>query len=147
MNLKVLMFPQLRATVPTLEARSGWCLQAAARRRQVTCSVPDVRFLWHRGRGHGHCGTSIATFRSEPLLTATVAQPSDLQQRPVVQSTGKHLLSLTTTRHTALFTCGWMITAADEAAIRMLPAAAWQAAVDQDGTVQKKTAVAEITPL
>jgi hypothetical protein len=56
----------------------------------VTCSVPDVRFLWHRGRGHGHCGTSIATFRSEPLLTATVAQPSDLQQRPVVQSTGTY---------------------------------------------------------
>src|ERR1035441_3687074 len=89
MNLKVLMFPQLRETVPTLEARSGWCLQAAARRRQVTCSVPDVRFLWHHSRGHGHCGTSIATFRSEPLLTAMVAQPSDLQQRPVVQLTGK----------------------------------------------------------
>ena len=57
----------------------------------MTCSAPDVRFLWHRGRGHGHCGTSIATFRSEPLLTAMVAQPSDLQQRPVVQSTGSVL--------------------------------------------------------
>lgn len=30
----------------------GWCLQAAARRRQVSRSVPDVRFLRHCGRGH-----------------------------------------------------------------------------------------------
>ena len=46
-----------------------------------------------------------------------------------------------------LFTCGWMITAADEEAIAMLPAGAWGAAVDQDGTVQQNTAVAEITRL
>ena len=46
-----------------------------------------------------------------------------------------------------LFTCGWMITEADEAAIRKLPAPAWKQAVDQDGTVQKGTAVAEITYL
>src|ERR1019366_6727748 len=48
---------------------------------------------------------------------------------------------------TVLFTCGWMITTADEAAIKILPASAWTAAVDQDGAVQKKTAVAEITRL
>src|SRR6266851_4534314 len=59
----------------------------------------------------------------------------------------KHLLSLGTRRRTALFTCGWMITEADEAAIRKLPAPAWKQAVDQDGTVQKGTAVAEITHL
>ena len=46
-----------------------------------------------------------------------------------------------------LFTCGWAITETDEQAIRLLPADAWQAAVDQDGTVQKGTAVAEITHL
>jgi hypothetical protein len=40
-----------------------------------------------------------------------------------------------------------MITGADEAAIRKLPALAWTQAVDQDGTVQKGTAVAEITHL
>jgi len=59
----------------------------------------------------------------------------------------KHLLSLGTRRRTVLFTCGWMITEADEAAIRKLPAPAWKQAVDQDGTVQKGTAVAEITHL
>ncbi len=46
-----------------------------------------------------------------------------------------------------LFTCGWAITEADEQAIRLLSAAAWQAAVDQDGTVQEDKHVAEITCL
>jgi hypothetical protein len=59
----------------------------------------------------------------------------------------RHLLSLVTRRRTVLFTCGWMITAADEQAIRKLPRQAWQAAVDQDGKAQKDTAVAEITCL
>jgi hypothetical protein len=45
-----------------------------------------------------------------------------------------------------LFTCGWMITGADEQAIRLLPAA-WQATIDQDGTVQEDKHVAEITHL
>ena len=58
----------------------------------------------------------------------------------------KHLLSLGTRRRTVLFTCGGMITEADEAAIRK-GASAWKQAVDQDGTVQKDTAVAEITHL
>jgi hypothetical protein len=58
-----------------------------------------------------------------------------------------HLLSLTTGRRTVLFTCGWMITAADEQAIRLLPAAAWQAGLDQDSTVQEDKHVAEITHL
>jgi hypothetical protein len=57
------------------------------------------------------------------------------------------LLSLSSRRRTVLFTCGWAITAADEQAIRLLPAAAWQAAVDQDGVVQEDKHVAEITRL
>ena len=46
-----------------------------------------------------------------------------------------------------LFTSGWAITGADEQAIGLLPAAAWQAAVDQDGVVQEDKHVAEITHL
>src|SRR5208337_1582757 len=42
-----------------------------------------------------------------------------------------------TRRRAVLFTSGWAITSADEDAIRLLPAAAWQAAVDQDGAVQQ----------
>ena len=58
-----------------------------------------------------------------------------------------HLLSLASRRRTVLFTCGWMITGADEQAIGLLPATAWQAAVDQDGVVQEDKHVAEITYL
>ena len=58
-----------------------------------------------------------------------------------------HLLSLSSRRRTVLFTCGWAITGADEQAIALLPAAAWQAAVDQDGAVQEDKHVAEITHL
>jgi hypothetical protein len=36
-----------------------------------------------------------------------------------------------------LFTCGWMITPADEDAIKMLPASAWQPGLGQDGKVQE----------
>ena len=58
-----------------------------------------------------------------------------------------HLLSLSTRCRTVLFSCGWAITGADEQAIRLLPATAWQAAVDQDGAVQRDKHVAEITHL
>src|SRR6266536_1303929 len=44
-------------------------------------------------------------------------------------------------------TFAWAITGADEQAIRLLPAAAWQAGLDQDGAVQEDKHVAEITPL
>ena len=90
------------------------------------------------------------------VLTAAIRQiPPRMRSRLLVRVDGAgasheliaHLLSLTSRRRTVLFTCGWAITEADEQAIRLLPADAWQAAVDQDGTVQKGTAVAEITHL
>jgi hypothetical protein len=46
-----------------------------------------------------------------------------------------------------LFACGWMITPADEDAIALLPASAWQPGIDQDGKVQEDKHVAEITHL
>jgi len=90
------------------------------------------------------------------VLTAAIRQiPSRMRSRLLVRVDGAgasheliaHLLSLTSRRRIVLFTCGWAITETDEQAIRLLPADAWQAAVDQDGTVQKGTAVAEITHL
>jgi len=90
------------------------------------------------------------------VLTAAIRQiPSRMRSRLLVRVDGAgashelitHLLSLSSRRRTVLFTCGWAITEADERAIAMLPAAAWQAAVDQDGTVQEDKHVAEITHL
>ncbi len=90
------------------------------------------------------------------VLTAAIRQiPSRMRSRLLVRVDGagasheliNHLLSLTAGRRTMLFTCGWMITDADEQAIRLLPAAAWHAGLDQDGTVQEDKHVAEITHL
>jgi hypothetical protein len=90
------------------------------------------------------------------VLTAAIRQiPSRMRSKLLVRVDGAgashelitHLLSLTTKRRTVLFTFGWMITDTDEQAIRLLPAAAWQAAVDQNGAVQEDKHVAEITHL
>jgi len=90
------------------------------------------------------------------VLTAALRQiPSRMRSKLLVRVDGAgasheliaHLLSLCTRCRTMLFTCGWAITEADEQAIGLLPAAAWQAAVDQGGTVQDDKHVAEITHL
>jgi hypothetical protein len=57
----------------------------------------------------------------------------------------KHLLALSCPRRILLFTCGWMITAADEDAIWQVPAHAWKPGRGQDGTAEDGTDVAEIT--
>jgi hypothetical protein len=90
------------------------------------------------------------------VLTAAIRQiPARMRSRLLVRVDGAgasheliaHLLSLSSRCRTVLFTCGWMITEADEQAVRLLPASAWQAAVDQDGAVQEDKHVAEITHL
>ena len=101
----------------------------------------------------GNAGSNTVSDHIEVLAAALAQIPPRWRSKLLVRIDGagashdlvKHLLSLSTPRRTVLFTCGWMITGADEQAIRTLPADAWTAAVDQDGTVQKNTAVAEIT--
>jgi hypothetical protein len=90
------------------------------------------------------------------VLAAAIAQvPARFRSRLLVRVDGAgasheliaHLLSLATPRRTVPLTCGWMITPADEDAIKMLPATAWQPGLDQDGEVQEDKHVAEITHL
>ncbi len=103
----------------------------------------------------GNAGSNTFADHRQVLDAALAQIPGRWRSRLLARIDGagashelvSHLLSLSTRRRTVLFTCGWAITEADEQAIRMLPAGAWQAAVDQDGTVQKGTAVAEITRL
>ena len=59
----------------------------------------------------------------------------------------KHLLSMSSPRRKVLFTSGWMITIADEDAIRQVPAAAWKPGTGQDGAIEEDKDVAEITHL
>jgi hypothetical protein len=103
----------------------------------------------------GNAGSNTFTDHAA-VLTAAIRQiPARMRSRLLVRVDGagasheliSHLLSLASRRRAVLFTCGWMITGADEQAIRLLPAAAWQAAIEQDGTVQDDKHVAEITRL
>jgi Transposase DDE domain group 1 len=90
------------------------------------------------------------------VLTAALRQiPARMRSRLLVRVDGagasheliSHLLSLASRRRAVLFTCGWAITETDEQAIGLLPSGAWEAAVDQDGVVQRDKHVAEITHL
>ena len=101
----------------------------------------------------GNAGSNTVTDHIEVLAAALAQIPARWRSKLLVRIDGagashdlvKHLLSLNTPRRTVLFTCGWMITDADEQAIKMLPGGAWTSAIGQDATVQKNTAVAEIT--
>jgi hypothetical protein len=103
----------------------------------------------------GNAGSNTVSDHVEVLAAAITQIPARFRARLLVRVDGagasheliRHLLALASPRRTVLFTCGWMITPADEDAIRLLPASAWQPGVDQDGTVQQDKHVAEITHL
>ena len=88
------------------------------------------------------------------MLAAAIRQvPARFRRKILVRVDGagashdlmKHLLSLASPRRALLFTCGWMITAADEEAIALVPADAWKPGIAQDGTTEEDKDVAEIT--
>jgi hypothetical protein len=103
----------------------------------------------------GNAGSNTFADHQEVLAAALRQVPARFRRKILVRVDGagasheliEHLLSLCSPRRKALFTCGWMITAADEAAIRQLPADAWKPGTAQDGTIEKDKAVAEITHL
>jgi hypothetical protein len=90
------------------------------------------------------------------VLTAAVRQvPARFRRKILVRIDGagashelvQHLLSLTSPRRDVLFTCGWMITAADEYAIGQVPAGAWKPGTAQDASAEDDKDVTEITHL
>jgi len=103
----------------------------------------------------GNAGSNTVADHLQVLRDALAQIPAGWGRKLLIRVDGagathdlvKHLLTLTIRRRTVLFTCGWMITGADEAAIAILPADAWKPGTGQDGTVQKKCHVAEITHL
>jgi hypothetical protein len=103
----------------------------------------------------GNAGSSTFTDHRDMLAAAIRQVPARFRARVLVRVDGAgasheliaHLLSLSSPRRSVLFTCGWMITAADEDAIRQVPAAAWKPGTGQDGAVEEDKDIAEITHL
>jgi len=103
----------------------------------------------------GNAGSNTFTDHRHVLAAAIRQVPARFRGKMLVRVDGagasheliKHLLSLSSPRRNLLFTCGWMITAADEDAIKMVPAGAWKPGIARDGTIEDDKAVAEITHL
>ena len=103
----------------------------------------------------GNAGSNTFTDHKEVLTAAIRQVPARFRRKILVRVDGagashelvEHLLSLSSPRRMVLFTCGWMITAADEDAIRQAPAGAWKPGTCQDGTIEDDKEVAEITGL
>jgi hypothetical protein len=103
----------------------------------------------------GNAGSNTFTDHRDVLAAAVRQVPARFRRNILVRVDGagasheliKHLLALSSPRRTTLFTCGWMITAADEDAIKMVPAGAWKPGIAQDGSLEEDKAVAEITRL
>jgi hypothetical protein len=103
----------------------------------------------------GNAGSNTFTDHRDVLAAAIRQVPARFRARVLVRVDGagashdlvKHLLSMSSPRRTVLFTCGWMITAADEDAIMQVPAGAWKPGTGQDGAAEQDKDVAEITDL
>ena len=103
----------------------------------------------------GNAGSNTFTDHKEVLAAAIRQVPARFRRKILVRVDGagashdliRHLLSLSSPRRIVLFTCGWTITAADEDAIRQVPAGAWKPGTAQDGTIEDDKDVAEITGL
>jgi Transposase DDE domain group 1 len=103
----------------------------------------------------GNAGSNTFTDHRDVLAAAIRQVPAGFRRKILVRVDGAgashelvtHLLGMSSPRKTVLFTCGWMITAADEAAIRQLPAQAWQPGITQGGDTEEDKDVAEITHL
>jgi hypothetical protein len=103
----------------------------------------------------GNAGPNTFTDHRDVLAAAIRQVPARFRNEILVRVDGagashelvRHQLGMSSPRRKVLFTCGWMITAADEDAIRQVPAAAWKPGTGQDGAVEKDKHVAEITHL
>jgi hypothetical protein len=103
----------------------------------------------------GNAGSNTFTDHKEVLAAALKQVPARFRRAVLVRVDGAgashdligHLLSLSSPRKKVLFTCGWTIMAADEDAIRQVPAAAWKPGIAQDGKPEADKDTAEITGL
>src|SRR3984893_10771698 len=103
----------------------------------------------------GNAGSNTVSDHIELLAAAIAPVPARMRSRIMVRVDGAgashelidHLLKLASPRRKVLFTCGWMITPADEDAIKMVPEGAWKPGTGQDGEIEEDKHVAEVTHL
>ena len=103
----------------------------------------------------GNAGSNTVSDHIEVLAAAIAQVPARMRSRIMVRVDGAgashelvdHLLKLASPRRKVLFTCGWMITPADEDAIKMVPEGAWKPGTGQDGEIGEDKHVAEVTHL
>jgi len=103
----------------------------------------------------GNAGSNTFTDHRDVLAAAIRQVPSRFRGKILVRVDGAgashelitHLLGRSSPRRKVLFSCGWMITEADESAIMAVPAGAWKPGIGQDGTIEQDKHVAEITHL
>jgi hypothetical protein len=103
----------------------------------------------------GNAGSNTFTDHRDVLAAAIRQIPARSRRKVLIRVDGagashdlvEHLLAMSSPRRSVLFTSGWMITAADQDAIRQVPAAAWKPGMRQDGAIEQDKDVAEITHL
>jgi hypothetical protein len=103
----------------------------------------------------GNAGSNTFTDHQEVPAAALRQVPARFRRKILVRVDGAgashdligHLLSLSSPRKTLLFTCGQMITAADEDAVRQVPAGARKPGTRQDGSPEDDKDTAEVTGL
>ena len=103
----------------------------------------------------GNAGSNTFTDHREVLAAAIRQVPARFRRKILIRVDGagashelvNHLLPMSSARKIVLFTCGWMITAADEASIMQVPRDAWKPGIAQDGQAEEDKDVAEITGL
>ena len=103
----------------------------------------------------GNPGSNTFADHKDVLGRALKQVPAAFRRRILVRIDGagasheliKYLLTLSSPRKTLLFTCGWMITESDEAAIAAVPEDAWKPGLCQDGATEDDKDTAEITGL
>jgi hypothetical protein len=99
----------------------------------------------------GNAGSNTFADHKEVLSAALRQVPARLRRRLLIRVDGAgashdligHLLGMSSPQWKVMFTCGWAITEADEAAITALPADAWRPGIRQDGSIEQDKEVAE----
>jgi hypothetical protein len=103
----------------------------------------------------GNAGSNTFTDHRDVLAAALRQVPARFRRRILVRVDGagasheliEHLLGMSSPRRKILFTCGWMITSADEDAIMQVPGGAWEPGIGQDGAIEEDKDVTEVTDL